>query len=146
MPKGTMLYDVLVMLGTLIMILIIIYWASSYGAMMISDVLYASPRLLQDYSATALALGSLSSGDLYSSYEPKIPLSTELELTKNMIHARPAKRPPEAMRIILPRPYPVRYIKWQGIHVKAEKILFNETKHKKIFIQKADNELRIGVA
>lgn len=60
MKGGTQLYDIIVLIGVVMLIFVIIYWSVTYGAQMVANMLFSSPQAVQDSMANFMGSSCIS--------------------------------------------------------------------------------------
>ena len=62
---STQTYDIVVMLGVIILIAVVIFWAARYGAAVISDIMLESPAVLQSAFASYATAACAADTDVF---------------------------------------------------------------------------------
>ena len=148
---GTQTYDLVVMIGVVILIAIIIFWAVRYGAAIVSDIMLEAPIVLESsfasYASGACAVdeGMFVSHGLTKAY----PLYAFMNSTH--VQIKPAEKKYYPYSEIERGGYlgfgikPALLFVGCGIDVVRKNVLFNENLHKSITLNKTSEDMRIGV-
>jgi len=147
----TQTYDIIVMLGVIMLVAIIIFWAVSYGAGIVSDIMTGAPAVLQSSFASYASAACAVDGDMF--IEHKLPKRYPMYVFMNATHVR--VRPAESQYypyteterggyLGFESPDPLPFVGC-GINVAKKSVLFNQNLHKSVTLDKTGNSMEIGV-
>jgi hypothetical protein len=151
MMKGTtMVYDVIILVGAIILIAIIVFWSVQYGAALVSDAMLESPTVVQSGLASDMSIACTYPGNVTVEWMIAQPYTMTLRYNNTHIQAVPAKSKYYYSDVerggylgfgIKP-PLP-----WVGcgLDIVPRGVPFDEKKHKEIVLSKQADDLRLAV-
>lgn len=151
MKGGTQLYDIIVLVGVIMLIFVIFYWAVTYGAQLVSEMLYSAPATVQDSLASFIGAGCIGSGNVTVALAiTPTPLTAVLNaLTLNVVPPEDAYRSGRTVErggyVKFGPPDPIAYIRCTGIGVVVGNTSMNPAKNKAFVVNKTDNKITLGV-
>lgn len=83
---STQTYDVVVLLGVVILMAVVIYWSVSYGAGMVADIMQEAPQVLQSSFASYASLSCAIDGNF--TLEHRLIKKYPMYVTMNESHVQ----------------------------------------------------------
>lgn len=149
--KGTMLYDVIVMIGAVLIVALLILWAVQYGSGLVSDAMLQSPSVVQAAIASDLSIACGTTGNLTVDWAIPQPYTMTIRYNMTHVQVRPSKSKYYYSEVERGGflGYGIRpAIAWVGcgLNVVERGVPFDETKNKEIVLDKEDGDMRIRVS
>lgn len=148
---STQTYDIMVLLGVIILIAVIIFWSVRYGAAVVSDIMLEAPIVLQSSFASYGSAMCGVDGDAYVSHGLVKQYPLYAFMNASHVQIRPAEK----------RYYPYADTERGGyigfgirpalpfvncrIDVIRKNVRFNQNVHKGITLNKTEGRMQIGV-
>jgi len=149
--KGTMLYDVIIMIGTVLIIALMIMWAVRYGSALVSDAMLQSPSVVQAALASDLSIACGTTSNITVDWSIPQPYTMTIRYNQTHVQVKPAKSKYYYSEV--ERGGYLGYgmkppIAWVGcgLDVVERGVPFDELKHREIILSKFAEDLRVRVS
>ncbi|MFQ6009539.1 MAG: hypothetical protein ACE5J7_00225 [Candidatus Aenigmatarchaeota archaeon] len=150
MKGGTQLYDIIVLIGIVILIFVLIYWSMTYGAQIVAEMLFSAPETVQDSLASFMGAGCAPGNMTVVFSITPTPLTAFVDNdTINVLppeygyyYGREVER---GGYIRFDPPEPIAYVKCKGVSVVTGSVDFEPRKHTAFVVNKTLNEIGVGV-
>jgi hypothetical protein len=150
MKGTTMVYDIIVLVGAILLIAIIVFWSVNYGAALVSDAMLQSPTIIQAGLASDMAIACGWPGNISVDWDMPQPYTMTVRYNATQVQAVPSKSKYYYSDVerggyigfgIKPA------LPWVscGLDVVPRGVPFDETKHRTIVLSKQADDLRIMV-
>ena len=150
MKGGTQLYDIIVLVGIVVLIFVITYWSITYGAEIVGNMLYSAPETVQD------SLASFMGSDCGTGNMTVVLAITPTPLTLHVEDDTVNVLPPEdryyAGReverggyIRFGAPDPIAYVRCAGIRVITGSIDLDPKENTAFVMNKTQGVIEMGV-
>lgn len=148
---STQTYDLLILVGVIVLIAVIIFWSVKYGAAIVSDVMLESPIVLQNTFSSYASIAGMTDGNVYIKHKIIKGYPLYAFMNSSYVHIKPvsAKYYPftETERggyIGFGIRPPVAFVNL-NVDVVRKLIKFYPNLHVAIILNKTDNKVQIGV-
>ncbi|MEM5804489.1 MAG: hypothetical protein QXU82_01430 [Candidatus Aenigmatarchaeota archaeon] len=151
MKGGTQLYDIIVLVGVIVLIFVVFYWAVTYGAQLVSDMLYSAPSTVQDSLASFIGAGCIGGGNMTVELAvTPTPLTAVLGAkTINVLPPEDAYRGGRTIErggyVKFGPPSPIAYVRCAGTNVATGNVTMNPAENKAFVVNKTDGKITLGV-
>lgn len=149
--RGTMLYDVIIMIGAVLIVALLILWAVQYGSGLVSDAMLQSPSVVQAALSSDLSIACGTTGNITIDWKIPQPYTMTIRYNATHVQVRPARN--KYYYSDVERGGYLGYgieppIVWAGcgLNVIERGVPFDETKNKEVILVKEGDDMRVRVS
>jgi len=149
--KGTMVYDIVTMVGMVILVFTLIYWSTTVGASIVADYVLSAPKTIQDSVSSYVIMSCVESGDMTTTLKIT-PIQFTLKMNSTHFSIEPTgekystwKEVERGGSIRLRKAPASALIACTGTTIKPASIAFDPNSDDSIIIKKQGNEVSAGV-
>ena len=148
--KGIKPYDIIMLVGSMILTFIIVYWVMRYGTAQVSDLILETPSVLQDSAASYFSSICSFSGNITVTQEIARPYTMRVIYNSTHVQVRPAKEKyyfSEVERTGFMRVGTAPPIAWVGcgLRITPRGVSFDEKVHKDVLFNQTAGDIAVRV-
>ena len=149
MRKGSFVHDAMMMFNMLVLVVLMVFWSTTYGAQIVEVLMHSSPAFVQQYSSGAISAACVFDGNFTSKFFIDAKEMTIQITDTEVIGSVSGKEYTTDIERGGYKEYgsvaPVPFIKCSGIELQTTVIRFNsEIGDKSLVVAKIGNVVGMG--